>query len=104
MQVRFIARDVTPQQRALGGQAAWAVLQASGLSPLAARNAFAEVIGAAQGARHSDTVPSPATVRAARVWAQAFDAAIQACFGRMVRPFLADLEIAEDGASGATVR
>lgn len=104
MEVRFIARDATPQQRVLGGQAAQAVLQASGLSPLAARNAFAEVVDAARGARHPDAMPSPATVRAARVWSLAFDAAVRACFGRVVRPFLADLDIAEEGEHGASAR
>jgi hypothetical protein len=104
MEVRFIARDATPQQRVRGGQAARAVLQASGLSPLAARNAFAEVVGAARGVSGPDAVPSPASVRAARVWSLAFDAAVRACFGRVVRPLMADLDIAEEGEHGAAAR
>ena len=76
MKVRFDCALATPAQCSEGTQAACAVFEAAGLSPLAARNAFAEVSGAA-----ACDMPSPASVRAARTWSRAVEAAVHACFG-----------------------
>lgn len=98
MEIRFNAPQATQEQCSKGAEAAHEVLQASGLSALAARNAFAEVVGAATGQREAGLPPSPATVRAARAWNAAFDAAMRACYGSVVHPFLAHLEIAGEGS------
>ncbi|KQP35489.1 hypothetical protein [Pseudorhodoferax sp. Leaf274] len=89
MEVRFNAPLATQAQCTEGAQAARAVFEASGLSPLAARNAFTQVQGNDEAEQ-----PSPATVRAARTWSRACDAAVRACFGASPRPPQADLDVA----------
>ncbi len=73
MSFELFAPDASAAQRQSGLLAAQVVFNAAGLSPAAAGTAYFD---------HHDAVSaSPAMVRAARIWRDASDAAVRACYG-----------------------
>lgn len=82
MPLTFTATGVDPTHQAHGQAAAEQVFASSGLTAEAAWTAFLELAQLkAQGKGEHVVDPSPALLRAAKVWQLAETAALAACFG-----------------------
>ncbi len=75
MKLSLMAPNASEAQQLCGLQAAEAIFLAEGLSAISANSACFEA------ELSLDVLPSPAQVRAARVWRAASTAALVACYG-----------------------